>query len=355
MKIPQQIQFILQKLQKSGFKGYIVGGCVRDILRNSPPKDWDIATDAKPEQIQKLFEKSYLDNKFGTVTVVTQSKDPSLKEIEITPFRIDEKYTDRRHPDKIRWAKTIEEDLARRDFTINAMAMEIQNSTLKLTDPFNGKKDLKEKTIRAVRDPKERFSEDALRMMRAVRFAVTLDPFQIWKIEKETQEGIKKNAPLLKVISKERIRDELVKIINSPNGARGIEILRRLNLLHYIIPELEEGFGVWQNKHHIYQIYQHLLLSLNYACLKNFSKEVRIAALLHDIAKPRTKEGEGPDATFYGHEVVGSKMAYKILKRLKRTKGEFNKFSIRAQEIREMEYNKIFLKNNKGDELWGWE
>jgi tRNA nucleotidyltransferase/poly(A) polymerase len=182
------------------------------------------------------------------------------------------------------------------------MALEISNlksQISNLIDPFGGQKDLKGKVIRAVGKAEDRFSEDALRMMRAVRFAVTLEPFRIWKIEEKTESAIKKNAHLLKFISKERIRDELMKIIMAPQGARGIEILRRLCLLKHIIPELEEGFGVWQNKHHIYQIYQHLLLSLNYACLKNFSQHVRLAALLHDIGKPRVKRGEGPDSTFF--------------------------------------------------------
>ncbi|RLC39656.1 MAG: hypothetical protein DRH33_02225, partial [Candidatus Nealsonbacteria bacterium] len=266
MQIPEEVQFIIGKLRENGFEAYIVGGCVRDILRGVEPQDWDIATNAKPKEIGKIFLKSFAAEKFGTVTVLTDSQDPRLKEIEITPYRIDEKYTDKRHPDKVRWAKTIEEDLARRDFTVNAMALEISNlksQISNLIDPFNGQKDLKNKIIRAVRDPEERFGEDALRMMRAVRFAVTLESFQIWQIEEKTERAIKKNAHLLEFISKERIRDELMKMIMSPNGARGIEILRRLGLLKYIIPELEEGFGVWQNKHHIYQIYQHLLLSLN--------------------------------------------------------------------------------------------
>ncbi len=338
MQIPEEVQFIIGKLRENGFEAYIVGGCVRDILRGVEPQDWDIATNAKPEEIQKIFKKSYLDNKFGTVTVQIQkskiknkeTQKPEIMEIEITPFRIEEKYSDKRHPDKVRWAKTIEEDLSRRDFTINAIAAEFSISNFqfsKIIDPFNGQKDLKNKIIRAVRDPEERFGEDALRMMRAVRFAVTLEPFQIWQIEEKTERAIKKNAHLLEFISKERIRDELMKMIMSPNGARGIEILRRLGLLKYIIPELEEGFGVWQNKHHIYQIYQHLLLSLNYACLKNFSKYVRLAALFHDIGKPRVKKGEGPDATFYNHEIVGAKMTCQILNRLKFPKKDIEKIA----------------------------
>jgi len=330
MVIPDEVKFVIDQLKKKGFEAYIVGGCVRDILRGVEPKDWDIATNAKPKEIGKIFLKSFTAEKFGTVTVLTDSQNPRLKEIEITPYRIDEKYTDKRHPDKIRWAKTIEEDLSRRDFTVNAMAGEfsITNSQLsKIIDPFKGQEDLKNKIIRAVRSPEERFGEDALRMMRAVRFAVTLEPQKIWSIEEKTAEGIKKNAHLLGFISKERIRDELMKIIMGSGGARGIEILRRLDLLKYIIPELEEGFGVWQNKHHIYQIYQHLLLSLNYACQKNFSKYVRLAALFHDIGKPRCKRGEGPNATFYNHEILGAKMTCQILNRLKFPKKDIEKIA----------------------------
>jgi len=323
MEIPQEVNSIINKLEKAGFEAFIVGGCVRDLLRGTKPKDWDVATNAKPEQIRKVFPKSYIDNKFGTVTVLTESSDPTLKEVEITPYRIDEKYTDKRHPDKVHWAKTIREDLARRDFTINAMAARIsgKKKALEIIDPFFGQKDLKEKIIRAVGDPQERFSEDALRMMRAVRFATILG----FEIEKDTFLAIKKNASWLKVISKERVRDEFMKIIMSENAAQGVELLRKLGLLRYIIPELEEGYGVTQNKHHIYDVYEHSLRSLDYAAKKNFNKYVRLAALLHDIAKPRVKKGEGPDATFYNHEIVGARMTREILERLRFPKKDIEK------------------------------
>jgi len=327
ISIPKEVKSVLDQLKRHGFEAYVVGGCVRDILRDVEPKDWDITTNAKPEEIQKIFPKSFLDNNFGTVTVLTGSENKTLQEIEITPYRIEAKYSDKRHPDKISWAKTLEEDLKRRDFTINAMAIALQDNKIKIIDLFNGKEDLKNQIIRAVGNPEERFSEDALRMMRAVRFAVSMHPEKVWQIEKNTFEGIRKNASLLNFISKERIRDELNKIIMSPNGARGIEILRRTRLLHYIIPELEQGFKMGQNKHHIYQVYQHALLSLNYACRKNFSKEVRWAALLHDIGKPQTKRGEGPDSTFYNHEIVGTKIAYSILRRLKFSNKEIEKIT----------------------------
>jgi len=323
---PKEVKFVIDKLKKSGFEAYIVGGCVRDLLLGITPEDWDVATNAKPGEIGKIFLRSFSDNKFGTVTVLTGSKNQKLKEIEITPYRIDEKYTDKRHPDKIRWAKTIKEDLARRDFTINAMALSLSVSdTDRLSDPFGGQKDLKNKTIRAVGDPEERFSEDALRMMRAVRFSVTLA--EGWKIEPKTAQAIKKNAPWLQAISRERIRDEFLKIIMTEKAADGLELLRKLSLLKYIIPELEEGYKVTQNKHHIYDCYEHSLLSLKYAAKRDFNKYVRLASLFHDIAKPRAKRGKGLNATFYGHEILGAKMTLQILNRLKFPKKDIEKIA----------------------------
>lgn len=314
MEIPRDVKFVIEHLAEKGFEAYIVGGCVRDYLRQVEPEDWDVATNAKPEEISKIFPKSFLDNKFGTVTV--------LKEIEVTPFRTEEKYTDKRHPDKVNWAKTIEQDLGRRDFTVNAMAMDIKG---KVIDLFEGQKDLKNKVIRAVGKPEDRFNEDALRLVRAVRFAATLGPG--WKIEAKIAQAVKKNAGLLQVISKERIRDELLKIIMSDRPAQGIELLRKIGLLKYIIPELEEGYKVSQSKHHIYGCYEHAILSLKYAAKKKFNKYVRLAALLHDIAKPRTKRGQGPDATFYNHEIIGARMTTQILNRLRFSRKDIEKIA----------------------------
>lgn len=325
LNIPSEVKSVIQELEDAEAEAYIVGGCVRDILRGEEPQDWDIATDAKPQQIEKIFSNTFSNNKFGTVTVVTDSSDPQLQHIEITPYRIEQKYSDKRHPDKIRWAQNIEQDLGRRDFTVNAIAMKLGSSSKKspvtIVDPFSGQKDLEKKIIRAVGDPQERFSEDALRMMRAVRFATTLS----FKLEKQTAQSIKQKSGLLRFISKERIRDELMKIIMSDYPAVGIELLRKLNLFRFIIPELEEGYGVAQNKHHIYGCYEHALLSLKYAAQQNYNRHVRLAALLHDIAKPRVKEGEGPEATFYNHEVVGAEMTMKILQRLRFPKKDIEK------------------------------
>jgi len=324
MNIPKEIKFVIDELKKKGFEAYLVGGCVRDLLRKAEPKDWDVATNAVPEKIGNIFKKSFIDNKFGTVTVLTGSKNPKLKEVEVTPFRIEEKYSDKRHPDKVKWAKNIKEDLARRDFTVNAMALRLDSGqALKIIDPFGGQKDLEDKIIQAAGKAEDRFSEDALRMMRAVRFATTLS----WEIEKNTAQAIKKNSPWLQAISKERIRDEFLKIIMAEGAAEGIEFLRKLELLKYIIPELEEGYKISQNKHHIYDCYEHALHSLDYAAKKKFNKYVRIAALLHDIGKPRSKEGEGADSTFYNHEIIGARMTFQILNRLKFSKKDIEKIT----------------------------
>jgi len=320
IKIPKEIKNILNKLAKAGFEAYIVGGCVRDLLSGVKPKDWDITTSAKPEEIQKVFPDSFYENKFLTVTVKTKSKDKRLKEVEITTYRLEAKYSDKRHPDEIKFARTLKQDLARRDFTVNTLAFSEAEG---LVDIFNGQKDLDAKTIRAVGEAEERFSEDALRMMRAARFATVLG--SDWKIDKETVQAIKKNAVWLKAISEERIRDEFLKIIMSPQAAEGVELLRELGLLSLIIPELEEGYKVTQNKHHIYDCYEHALHSLNYAAKKDYNKYVRLASLLHDIGKPRTKRGEGDNATFYGHEIVGARMTAKILERLKFSKKDIEK------------------------------
>jgi len=310
MIIPKEINLILEKLDKAHFEAYVVGGCVRDLIMGQKPKDWDITTNARPEQIRKLFPKNFYENKFGTVTVLTSSKDETLKAIEITPFRLEGKYSDKRHPDEIKWAKKLDEDLSRRDFTINALAL---TKDKKIVDYFEGQKDLKNKIIRTVGKAEERFNEDALRMLRAVRFACTLG----FEIEEKTFKAIQKNADLIQMISNERIKDELIKIFTSNKSAQGIDLLKQINLLKYIISELEKGAGVSQNKHHIYDIYEHSLRSLQVADDKNFSLEIKFASLFHDIGKPETKAGEGPDSTFYNHDYVGAKIVFRILSRLK--------------------------------------
>lgn len=321
--IPNEVKRAIDELRRAGFEGYIVGGCVRDLLRGQKPLDWDAATNAAPEQIMKVFPDNFCDNKFGTVTARVGGD----FEIEITPYRVESRYTDKRHPDTVEWADNINDDLSRRDFTVNAMALsykqECGRDNIELIDLFGGQKDLENKIIRAVRDPGERFSEDALRMMRAARFAITLGAD--WRIEDATAQAIAENRAGMAAVSQERIRDELLKMIMSPRPAQGIELLRQLGLLEYIMPELLEGFGCAQNKHHIYDCYHHLLKSLEFAAKKNFGMHVRVASLLHDIGKPKSKAGDGPNATFYNHEMIGAKIAKKILQRLKFSKKDCDK------------------------------
>ena len=311
---------LIDKFHASSFEAYIVGGCVRDLICGNNPSDWDVATNANPDQTMALFPDSFSDNKFGTVAVrMGQPGTPDYMEIEVTPYRVESKYTDKRHPDKVEWADNINDDLSRRDFTVNAIALryikEGGDYKVEIVDPYDGQNDLKSKIIRAVRDPNERFLEDALRMMRAVRFAITLG--KGWHIDPDTEIAIKKNSRWLNKVSQERIRDEFIKIIMSPRAAEGIELLRRLGLLSYIMPELLEGYEVSQNKHHIYDCYQHSIKALEFAAQKGFGMHVRLASLLHDIGKPRAKAGNGPNATFYNHEIIGAKMAKRILERMR--------------------------------------
>ncbi|MCK9393853.1 MAG: HD domain-containing protein [Candidatus Paceibacterota bacterium] len=324
ISIPNNVFFCLDILNKKNFKAYIVGGSVRDYLNGKNPADWDIATNATPEEVQSIFEKenvkTFYENDFGTVGVAFRVPRETLDEeeydiVEITTFRSESSYSNSRHPDKVEWSKTIEEDLTRRDFTVNAIALyPTNNKESTIIDPFNGRADLSKKIIRAVGNPDKRFSEDALRMMRAIRFETSLG--EGWTIENDTKLAIIKNANLLQKISHERLRDELIKIINSNKAAEGIESLRRNGLLKYIIPELEQGYKIAQNKHHVFDCYQHNLEALAYSTKRDFSFYIRMASLLHDIGKPATKAGEGENATFYNHEIIGAKMTKTILTRL---------------------------------------
>ena len=307
--VPKEVAEVAATLAKAGFEAYLVGGCVRDMILGREPKDWDIATSAKPAQVQKLFPEHVYENDFGTVGVKTESEEPKLKVIEVTTYRIEGKYTDKRHPDDIKFAKTIEEDLSRRDFTVNAIAMGLDGEII---DPFEGRNDIKKKIIRTVGVADERFHEDALRLMRAVRFAVELD----FDIELATRRSIEKYSRELEVIAKERVRDELVKIVMTPRAAKGIIVLEELGLLKNVLPELQEGVGVGQNLHHIYTVFEHNVRALDYSAREDYSLAVRMASLLHDVGKPRSKAGDGAHSTFYNHEYVGAKMAVKALDRL---------------------------------------
>lgn len=333
--IPDEVRDICVRLANAGFETYLVGGCVRDILRGATrgepvePKDWDVATNARPEQIQKVFPDSVYENDFGTVIVKTEKESSEnlgtvlqrgdkIKAVEVTTYRIEGRYTDQRHPDEVKFAKTIEEDLSRRDFTVNALALSVVEGTAidlgsDIVDPFGGRDDLKKKVIRTVGNAGERFHEDALRLMRAVRFAVELD----FNIELDTRRAIENLAGGLEMIAKERIRDEFEKIIMTRDAAKGILLLEELDLLRYVLPELREGLGVGQNKHHIYSVFEHNVRALDYAAKQDYSLVVRLASLLHDLGKPKAKVGDGPDSTFHQHEYVSAKMTVRALDRLR--------------------------------------
>lgn len=309
MTLPEYVQVVLKTLHDATYEGYAVGGCVRDLYLGRIPKDYDVTTNANPEQIQELFEDTLYNNNFGTV-VVRITQDDIRHEIEITPYRAEADYTDGRHPDTVEFGVSLEEDLKRRDFTINAMAFDGTD----IVDPFNGRADADAKIIRTVGNPQERFGEDALRLLRAARFAAQLD----FAIEPATQEAMTALSNTITKVSWERIRDELLKTIASDNSYRGIWITFETGLLEYIIPELIEGVGVGQNKHHIYTVFMHNIQAMQYC--PSDDTLVRFAALLHDVGKPRTKEGDGHDSSFHNHEVVGAEMAEEICKRLKFSK-----------------------------------
>ncbi|MEW5907900.1 MAG: CCA tRNA nucleotidyltransferase [Patescibacteria group bacterium] len=315
--IPKIIIEIIEKLKKNGFEAYLVGGCVRDLVLHVKPKDWDITTNAQPEEIQRFFSKTVYENKFGTVAVINENIiDETLKVIEITPYRLESKYSDKRHPDSVSFTQNLEDDLKRRDFTVNALAYDIDSH--ETIDLFEGQKDLNAQIIRAVGNPQDRFNEDALRILRAIRLAAELD----FKIEKKIEQAIKKQANFLEEISKERIRDEFIKIIISKKPVWALEKMRELGVLKYMIPELEEGFDVQYKRLQKFTIWEHNLKALNHAVKNNWPLEIRLSALLHDVGKPATRQWdkEKNDWTFYGHEVIGAKMSIKILSRLKFSK-----------------------------------
>ncbi len=315
-KIPNYVTHVTQTLKNGGFEAFLVGGCVRDLILNKEPKDWDVTTNAKPEEIIALFTKTVYENTFGTVgvCVARETEIESYDIVEVTPYRNETTYSDFRHPDNVSFSEKIEDDLKRRDFTMNAIAYDHLDDKGQVVDHYQGQKDIKDKVIKTVGIADERFNEDALRMLRAIRFASQLD----FMIEAETMQSIVRNAGFLEHISKERVRDEFIKIIESKNLSMGIGMLSKLGLLKYIIPELEEGIKCDQGGAHIYDVFEHCVLACQHAADKGFSTEIRIAALFHDIGKPRTRRpGVKKAYTFYGHEVVGARMSQKIMERLK--------------------------------------
>ncbi len=297
-------------MEKAGFETYAVGGSVRDLLLGRPAKNWDFTTNATPQEILKIYPDGFYDNAFGTVGIAQENGEI----YEITTFRTESNYQDHRHPTKVLWGQTLTEDLGRRDFTIGAIAFDGKN----FIDPYNGQKDLKDKIIRTVGNPNQRFAEDALRLMRAIRIATELE----FLLEAETFAAIVKNAALIREISSERIRDELLKILATDHPAEGLSLLKNAGLLQEILPEVEKGFGVTQvspGRHHLYDVGTHSFLSLKFCPSQD--PIVRLATLIHDIGKPATfKKDEKDLITFYNHEVIGASLARHLAERLKLSK-----------------------------------
>ena len=324
LQLPESVLPILAKFDKAGYKIYIVGGAVRDILMGRKVKDWDFTTNATPEEILKVIPGGLYNNQFGTV--FTDNPDDPGSPHEITTFRTEEGYEDYRHPNKISWGKSLNEDLSRRDFTINAMAIGRHGSSdeFQIIDIFGGQKDIEASTIRAVGDADSRFSEDALRMMRAIRIAAELG----FTIEEKTFEAIKKNAPLINKIAKERVKEELFKVLASASPYDGILLFKNSGLMQEILPEFIKCFGVEQKspgRHHVYDVGTHLLMSLKNC--KSGDPVTRFATLIHDIGKPQTyRKLTSGVITFYNHEMVSTKIAENIADRLRFSNKEKDKF-----------------------------
>lgn len=314
-KLPEEVQAVFKKLQSCSFEVYLVGGSVRNLLMKRSTNNWDFTTNATPENLLKIFPDGFYDNKFGTVGIPQENG----LVFEITTFRSDHGYTDKRHPDKVIWGKTLEEDLSRRDFTINAIAY----NGKEIIDPYNGQEDIKRKIIQTVGDSHQRFSEDALRLVRAIRIAAELG----FVVEEKTLSAIRQQAVSIKAVSNERVRDELLKILASHYPADGVFLLKGSELLKEILPELDKCFGVTQKspkRHHIYDVGTHLVMSLKFC--KSQNPIVRLATLLHDIGKPEVvSKTEDEVITFYNHEVVGTKIVRNIADRLRLSKNDSDK------------------------------
>lgn len=339
LKLHPAAVIIVKTLQEAGYEAEIVGGAVRDLLLNLPSYDWDITTNATPEMVEPLFTDSFYDNEYGTVKVAGKHLKEQFKLSEdecddsmifdITTYRSESGYTDKRRPDKVVWGKTIEEDLKRRDFTINALALRVNSEEIgekkleydcEIIDPYGGQEDIKSKAIRAVGVPIERFNEDALRIMRAIRLAAQLG----FAIETETFVALKATVSNLKEISWERIGAEVMKLLATEHAADGIVLIANTGILEIVIPELIKCRGVMQGGHHTHDVYTHLIESLR-GCSSS-DPVVRLATLLHDIDKPTVVKAEGPrGVTFHNHEVVGARTAKRIAERLKLPKKDQDK------------------------------
>lgn len=349
--IPAAVLSIYKKIEEAGLEVYLVGGSVRNLLMRLPVKDWDLTTNATPKDLLKIFPDGFYDNVFGTVgipikTIEQFNNEAISRVVEVTTFRTEHGYSDKRRPDIVRWGKTIEEDLSRRDFTINAIAMKLSPvehleggrlnppdgggshdspkvEGYEIIDPLGGQKDIELKIVKAVGDPNERFKEDALRLLRAIRIATEFS----FTIEENTWNAIVNDSELIKHISNERIRDELLRILASNYPHEGVLLLKNSRLLQYIIPELMEGIDVSQarpGRHHITDVFTHNILSLKFCA--SIDPIVRFATFLHDVGKPKVKSSdENGLVIFHNHEIVGAKIAGRICERLKFSKKDREK------------------------------
>lgn len=322
--IPTYVIRVADVLISNGFEAYLVGGSVRDIVLSKSPKDFDIATNALPEQIQKLFKKSVATGaKFGTIIVLMEDENNERFDVEVTTYRSESDYFGGRWPAKVEFTSKISDDLSRRDFTINAIAISLDDVTIKIKDsildPFGGLVDIDKKLIKAVGEPLERFTEDGLRPVRACRIASVLG----FDIEEKTFEAAKKTLDVVKMVSIERIRDEFNKIIyNSSKPSVGFNLLDQIGVLKVYLPELIEAKDFDQPEYHSDNVFEHSLAALDIA-----EDSVKWAALLHDIGKIRTKHVDEKGIHYYGHDVEGAKMASEILTRLKFPSKEVDRIS----------------------------
>ncbi len=306
MKIPSAVRELASVFRAAGYECHLVGGAVRDLLLGRPLTDFDIATNALPDDVSRLFRRVIPTGvKHGTVTVLFKGE-----RFEVTTYRADGTYSDGRRPDSVTFAPTIEGDLARRDFTINGIACDLESG--QVLDPHGGRQDLKHRIVRAIGDPDERFQEDGLRPVRACRLAAQLG----FTIEEATKAAIPRALDRVRLVSAERVRDELVRIVQSPNVVAGMTLLSETGLLALIMPELEQGRGIEQRERHCFDVFTHSL----YTCAAADPDDLglRLAALLHDVGKPATLQaGEDGEPRFHDHERVSAEMSGEILRRLR--------------------------------------
>jgi tRNA nucleotidyltransferase (CCA-adding enzyme) len=296
--VPEPVRRICTVLRDAGHRAWVVGGCVRDVLLGIPAKDWDVATSAKPAEVQKLFRRvipTGIDH--GTVTVLIDGA-----HYEVTTLRGETTYSDGRHPDSVYFVDDIADDLARRDFTVNAIAYDPLADVV--IDPYEGRRDLEARRIRAVGDPAKRFGEDGLRILRAARFAATLE----MDLDPETEAAIPGALDVFRKVSPERVREEWLKALRAKRPSRAFEVMRRSGILGVTCPVMLEQFGCEQNKWHAYDVWHHTM-----ACLDASEGDpvLRLSVLLHDLGKPRSRQfhDEKQDWTFYHHEVIGADLA----------------------------------------------